>query len=428
MRFPGRMGALWFAVVLVTPLLGTWSAASPAADQTAIQHVLVLMQENRSFDSYLGRLHFQGQRKATPLRLSRHNPNPAKKGAKPIRVFHKKHYCEVADLDHSWTGSHVEYDHGKMDGFTKANVNAKDPTGRRAMGFYTKKDLPFYYWLYKTFAIGDRYFQSVLSQTFPNRFYLLAGTSFGRIRNDFPTAPDQFSQKTVFNELDDAGVSWRIYYNQVPFAFLFAYVRNNAAGHVFPISQYYVDAQAGTLPQVSFIDPIFVGQASVENDEHPPSNVQVGESFVHDVVQALTQSPNWPTSAMFITYDEHGGFSDHVPPPRAPRPDNIKPMLQKGDTKAAFDRYGFRVPAVVVSPFSKRHFVSHVVHDHTSILRSIEDRFGLPTLTRRDAAAKPMWEFFDFSHPSFLKPPALPAAPVNQQEQQYCKDKANGAP
>jgi phospholipase C len=423
------VGVVFSALAVLAPFLGRGTAAPAGADQP-IQHVLVLMQENRSFDSYLGRLHFMGQPASTPLRLTRHNPNPVKKNAKPIFVFHKKTYCEVADLDHSWNGSHAEYDRGRMDGFTKVNVNAKDPTGRRSMGFYTKKDLPFYYWLYTTFAMGDRYFASVLSQTFPNRFYLLAGTSFGHIRNDFPAAGDQFSQKTVFNELDDAGITWRIYYSQIPFAFEFAYVRDHAAGHVFPVQQYYTDAQAGNLPQVSFIDPIFVGHADVENDEHPPSDVQLGQSFVHDVIQALMQSPDWPSSALFLTYDEHGGFADHVPPPRAVKPDDIKPMLEKGDDKASFDRYGFRVPAVVVSPYSKPHFVSHVVHDHTSILRFIELRFGLPALTRRDAAANPMLEFFDFTNPAFLKPPTLPPAPVDQDKQQApaCRNGANGAP
>ena len=429
MRLP-RPALPLAAVLLLVSLTGTGShvpaGAAPAA--VPIDHIVILMQENRSFDSYFGRLHFQGQPAASPMSLKRHNPNPIKKGAKPIFVYHKKIYCEVADLDHSWNGSHIEYNHGRMNGFTKANVDPDDPKGRRAMGFYTKKDLPFYYWLYRTFAIGDRFFQSVLSQTFPNRFYLLAGTSFGHIRNDFPTTPDQFDQKTIFEELDAAGVTWKIYYSQVAFALVFAYVRDNSAGHVFPIQQYYNDAQAGTLPQVAFVDPILVGHADVENDEHPPSNIQLGQQFSHDVIEALVQSPNWPTSALFLTYDEHGGFADHVPPPRAVKPDDIKPMLQDGDIKAGFDRYGFRVPVVVVSPYAKKHFVSHVVHDHTSILRTIQDRFGLPTLTRRDAATKPMWEFFDFSDPPFLQPPTLPAAPVNQEQLQSpnCRNGVNG--
>jgi phospholipase C len=205
-----------------------------------------------------------------------------------------------------------------------------------------------------------------------------------------------------------------------PFAFEFSYVRDHAAGHVLPIEQYYADAAAGALPQVAFVDPIFVAPANVENDEHPPSNVQVGERFAKDVVDALFRSPDWPRSALFLTYDENGGFYDHVPPPAAPVPDGIAPMLQPGDVPGAFDRYGFRVPVVVVSPFWKPHFVSHVVNDHTSILRFIEVRFGLPPLTRRDAAANPLLEFFRFGRPSFAVPPTLPDAPLDPVQVAKC--------
>jgi hypothetical protein len=127
-----------------------------------------------------------------------------------------------------------------MDGFTATNMVAADPTGSRTMGYYDQRDLPFYYGLYNTYGTGDRYFASALTQTFPNRFYLLAGTSFGHIRNDFPSATG-YTQPTVFNLLDAAHVSWKIYYSQVAFANLFAYVRNHAPGNVVPISNYYID-------------------------------------------------------------------------------------------------------------------------------------------------------------------------------------------
>jgi phospholipase C len=376
------------------------------------------MQENRSFDHYLGKLHFQGQPAAEPEPLDAKNPNPL--GARPIRAYHKHRYCEVADLDHSWNGSHHEYDHGRMDGFTRANRVPADPTGHRTMGYYTKRDLPFYYALYSKFAMGDRYFSSVLSQTFPNRFYLLAGTSFGHIRNDFPAGANQFRHKTVFQELDRHHVTWKIYYAQVPFAFEFKYVRDHQAGHVFPIQQYYDDAKAGKLPQVAFIDPIFAGPTNVENDEHPPSNVQVGQRFAAKIIRKLFRSPDWKSSALFLTYDEHGGFYDHVRPPRAPRPDAIPPMLQRGDVKAGFGRYGFRVPMVAISPYSRRHFVSHAVYDHTSILKSIETRFGLPPLTNRDRLAKPLWGLFNFRHPSFMTHPKLPRAPLDPKQATVC--------
>jgi phospholipase C len=309
-----------------------------------------------------------------------------------------------------------------MDGFTRQNVDSTDPTGSRTMGFYDRGDLPFYYSLFSTFATSDRYFCSVLSQTFPNRFYFLAGTSFGHIRNDFPTGNPvtDFDQPTIFNLLDQAGVSWKIYYSQIAFAYEFGFVRNHAPGNVVPIQDFTTDAQNGTLPSVSFIDPIFIGQADVENDEHPPSDVQLGQNFVAGIINTLFASPQWGQSALFLTWDEHGGFYDHVPPPAACVPDDIPPMLQSGDEPGAFDRYGIRVPVVVVSPFARPHYVSHKVYDHTSILRFIETRFDLPALTARDANADPMLELFDFQHARFRRPPRLPRARIDARRLAQC--------
>jgi len=424
------------AVALVAAIAGSGFVAPGAAgpitaaaddehEHLPIDHVVVLMQENRSFDSYFGELHFEGQPRSTPLPPESSNPNPTNEDAPPIKVFHKTALCEVADVNHSWTGTHQEIDSGRMDGFTAANAIATDPTGSRAMGFYDKRELPFYYALFSQFAMGDRYFASVPGPTFPNREYLLAATSFGHIRNDLPAAG--LPGRSIFNLLDEAHVSWKIYFQDLPAGFLFAYVRQHAAGHAVPVSQYFTDAAAGQLPQVSFVDPMFTGSNNVESDEHPPANVQVGEQFTASVISGLFKSPQWGSSALFLTYDEHGGFFDHVAPPRAPVPDNIAPMLGPGDVDATFDRYGVRVPAVVVSPFAKRHFVSHRVHDHTSILRFIERRFGLPALTQRDAHANPMLEFFDFEHPSFARPPVLPAAPLDPVGAANCAALGSGS-
>jgi phospholipase C len=406
----GLVAGAAIVAMLPTVLSSGGAEAGSGLPAHQIKHIVVLMQENRSADTYLGQLSVQGQPgyEAEP---TTGNPDPLNPG-NTIVPFHKTALCETSDLNHSWNGSHQEWDNGAMDGFTAANdINSPDnsdpadPSGARSMGYYDKTDLPFYNWLYKKWAIGDRYFGSVLSQTFPNRFFLLAGTSFGHIANDLPTSPTEFSQPSIFELLDAANITWKVYFSQIPFAYTFAYVRNHAPGNVVPVDQYYSDAKAGTLPQVSFVDPIFEGAPNVENDEHPPSNVQVGQRFSWRVIKKLERSPQWPTSALFFTYDEHGGFYDHVPPPAAVAPDAIPPMLAAGDTPGGFDRYGFRVPVAVVSPYSKHHFVSHVVHDHTSILRFIEERFGLPALTARDAAADPMFEFFDFSTPHFLSPP-----------------------
>jgi len=403
----------------------------PHGDQIPIDHIIVLMQENRSFDHYFGQLYRQGQPRARREPRRAWNPDPTGERHR-IRAFHQTLLCEVTDLAHSWNKSHDEWNGGQMDGFTAANADDLDPTGRRAMGYYTRHDLRFYYALYATFAMGDRYFSSVLGPTYPNRFYLLAGTSFGHIRNDLPAGEDQFDQPTIFDLLDDAGVSWKIYVSPsavpVPFAVLFATVRNLDPDHIVPLSEYYADAAAGTLPQVGFVDPTFIGPPNVESDEHPPANPQVGQTFVAEVVQALFDSPNWRRSALFLTYDEHGGYYDHVPPPKACVPDDIPPMLEPGDTPGKFNRLGIRVPVVVVSPYARPHFVSHRVHDHTSILRFIETRFDLPALTRRDANAFPMLEFFDFRHKAFRKPPSLPLASLDLDRAAECPGPPPAAP
>ncbi len=388
----------------------TLPAGTPHGAQIPLDTIVVLMQENRSFDHYFGLLQRAGK-KITPRKAS--NPDPT--GGQPIRRFHEKRYCEVADLDHSWSATHSEWNGGAMDGFTAANVDPGDLTGSRTMGYFTRADLPFYYKLYQKFPIGDHYFCSLLGPTFPNRFYLLTGTSAGRTRNVFTT----FSGQSIFQLLDAAGVSWKIYYSQLPFAALIGYVQAHL-DHTVAIDQYFTDAAAGTLPQVAFLDPIFLDDENVENDEHPPANVQIGQEFVARVVRALFASPQWNQAAMFLMYDEHGGFYDHVPPPPACVPDATPPNLQPTDPPGAFDRYGIRVPVVVVSPWARKRFVSHVVHDHTSILRFIETRFDLPALTNRDANADPMLEFFDFSRRGFANPPLLPAAVIDPTHAAQC--------
>jgi phospholipase C len=205
-----------------------------------------------------------------------------------------------------------------------------------------------------------------------------------------------------------------VYSSQIAYVNFFVYVRSHSAGRVNTIAQYYTDAQHGQLPQVAFIDPVFGGARDVQSDEHPPANVHVGQKFVADVIKALSQSPNWPSSALFLTYDEHGGYYDHVPPPEAMPPDNLPPTGATSGTSAAFDRYGIRVPFAAVSPFAKKHFVSHVVYDHTSILRFIETRFGLPALGARDAGADPMLDLFDFKSPPFATPPTPTETVVDQ--------------
>jgi phospholipase C len=389
--------------------------------QIPVDHVVVLMQENRSFDHYFNKLH--GRLKAVE-RVPEGASNPDPQGGPPIRPFRSPSLCEVDDIDHSWNGTHRAWNGGAMDGFTAENVIPLDPSGARAMHYLTKKDLPFYYKLYSTFATSDRHFCSVLGPTFPNRHYLLAGTSFGHIRNDFPSSTAEFAQRTVFEQLDEAGVDWKIYQSDLAFGLLYSYVRELSA-NIVPVANFFADAAAGTLPAVAFIDPIFLGDEG--NDEHPPRNPQLGQAFVASVVQAMFASPQWPRSALFVLYDEHGGYWDHVPPPPACVPDDVPPLLQPGDVVADFDRYGIRVPLVVVSPFARRKHVSHVVTDQTSVLRFIQTRFDLAALTRRDANADPLLGMFDFAAPPFLQPPRLPKAKLDTKRTVGCQGSASGA-
>jgi phospholipase C len=421
-RITRRQLGTMTAGAALSALVGSGLPSSTPARATStglqqVQHIVVVMQENHSFDNYFGRLPALGQPDADGLPGDAANPDPTNPGGPAIAAFHADGACAVSDLDHSWNGTHLSINGGRMDGFTATNLHPLDPNGSRAMAYHTDDELNFYYSLYSQFAIGDRYFSSVPGPTFPNRFYLLAGTSFGHIFNALPdlqSDPNAFAPPngTIFEQLDRAGVSWKVYFSQVPFAILFGYVRKHW-WNLVPISRYYFDAILGRLPQVAFIDPTFVGSPNVENDEHPPSNIQIGQRYVAGIIRTLMASPNWSSSVLFHTYDEHGGYYDHVAPPAATPPDNIAPMLRPGDVAGAFDQYGVRVPVAVVSPFSKQAHVSHAVYDHTSILKFISTRFNLPPLTNRVAAADAMLDFFDFENPPFVRPPQLPITSIN---------------
>ncbi len=388
----------------------TLGACAYTGKHIPIDHIVLIMQENRSFDHYFQKLPEYGQPDVDVAPPGTTVPAP---DGTPIAWAHRTDYC-FDDTNHEWSGSHEEYDDGKNDGFAKANAKSSDPTGARAMGYYDDTDIPFYYELVNTFATSDRYFCGVLGPTWPNRLYFYAATSFGNTTN-IPADGDN-----IFAEMNDAGVSWRIYRaNFAPEGMLTSTLIANL-DKVLDISQFAVDAAAGDLPDVTFVDAVFNKDGAAEGSEHPPADPQVGQKFVYDQIHALMTSPLWPKSAMFVTYDEHGGLYDHVPPPAACEPDDIAPKLSAGDPPGKFDRYGFRVPVYVVSPYAKAHFVSHEIHSHTSILRFVEARFNLPALTNRDANSDAMLDLFDFKNPPFMTPPELHEPPVDQAKLDAC--------
>jgi phospholipase C len=363
-----------------------------------IQNIIILMMENHSFDDHLGTL---GPHVGFPVRhgvLRAANPDG---NGNLVHAFHMPTTCQPANAGptQSWNASHIAFSNGNH-GFVLAS-------GPIAMGYWTAADIPFYYGLAQTFPLASRWFCSTLCQTYPNRRFLMAGTAAGIIDTSGAslTAPPP-PNGNIFERLSAHGISWRNYYSDVPsLGVLLAFAEQNA-DKVSHMSQFFSDAAAGTLPAVSLVDPVYLGQGSEENGD-----IRIGELFASRVINAVMESPQWPTTLLVWLYDEHGGYYDHVRPPRAIPPDDIAPNLQPGDEPGGYDRYGFRVPAAVVSPYARPNHVSHVVRDHTAILRFIERKWNLGALTYRDANADDLFDCLDFHHPpAFLNPPTLPAA------------------
>jgi phospholipase C len=256
-----------------------------------------------------------------------------------------------------------------------------------------------------------------MGPTGANRAYSFAGTSVGFVSDPQPPSGG-LPNLTIFDLLDQAGISWRYYYqNAAPEWITVWSVYNTDSNKVVPMSSYFDDIKNdATLPQVVFIE---------ENgnlDEHPKpnpgtnssgQNIQNGAKNMSSIIGALMASPSWKSSVFILAYDEGGGMHDHVIPANMTQPDGYAPAIASTDQPGIFNQAGFRVPFVVVSPWTVPHLVSHLNRDHTSFLKLIETRFSLPPLTARDDAADNMTEFFNFQSPSWMTPPTLPVQPTN---------------
>ncbi|MDQ1361795.1 MAG: phospholipase [Acidimicrobiaceae bacterium] len=371
-----------------------------------LQHIVVLMMENHSFDNHFGALRRAGVDGLTfDSDGQAMNSSPAPGGGM-IAASPAPSTCQAGyTISQSWDASHQCWDGGRNDDFVKV-------CGPASMYFYTKTQLPFYFGLASTFPLCDRYFSSVMAQTYPNRRFLMAGSAFGMVSDPLPSPTDPNPRPegfgTVFDLLNAYGITWRDYFVDLPTAGLFPYVVEQNPGNVVPVSQFFADCAAGTLPQVSLVDP-----ESFEGSEENPQDAQTGAYYAYQVITAVMNSPAWESTALILTFDEHGGYYDHVAPVPAVPPDGIPPSVPSGDTYGdLYSWTGFRVPTVVVSPWAKPNFVSHAVYDHTSILRTIEAKWNLPALSNRDANANTMLQCFDFDAAAFLRPPALPPAPL----------------
>jgi phospholipase C len=396
-------------------------------DAGQVNHIVFMLQENRSFDMYFGKLNEYRAGIGLPEDvddLPSGASNPSVDGSTTVTAFHLQTMC-TEDLSPFWNESHVAFNKQvpgsntpKLDGFVTAAGNyatkeaLHDTAGLRAMGYYDASDIPFYYYLASQFAISDRVFAPVQTNTNSNRHYLYAATSSGHVY-PWSDAPD--SHKTIADLLEEKGLSWRIYAQKPSSSIFFEFATSlGLSSHVVWLDQFFTDAASGNLPAVAMVE-------LAADDEHPQNNIQQGAAQAARIISALMTSPNWKDSAMFLSYDESGGLYDHVPPITTVAPDDIPVLdLMPSDicytgcsgSAISFTRSGYRVPFILISPYAKPHYVSHTPADYTAVLKFIEDRFGLPRLSARDAAQPSLDELFDYSSPN-LNPPTPPSQPTN---------------
>lgn len=364
---------------LLSPAAAATGLPDPAA--SGIDHIVVVMMENRSFDHFLGWLPGGDGKQSGLTYVDRYGV--------PHGTHHLTAYasCGYADPDHSYEGGRIELNGGKCDGWLKAGDNDE-----LAVGYYTQRDLGFLGQAAPAWTVCDRYFSAVMAETYPNRFYMHAAQT-DRLHNS--TA--QATMPTIWDRLADAGLSGKYYFSDIPFTALWYDKYHDLSA---PFADFLADAAAGRLPAVSFVDPRFEDESSgTSSDDHPHADIRAGEAFLAEVYDAVTSSPNWANTLLVVNYDEWGGFFDHVAPGTAP------------DVSSDTALRGFRVPALVVSPRARRGAVAHATYDHTSVLRTIEWRWGLPALTPRDAAARNIAEVLDFANPPNLSAPAITVPP-----------------
>ncbi|HEY1831087.1 MAG TPA: alkaline phosphatase family protein [Acidimicrobiales bacterium] len=395
-----------------------------------IEHVVLVMLENHSFDNILGMLG-----RGDGYTLGAHGLPTATNPYTDGRLQHAFQMPSVVQLSNSpsqeWRASYEAYNGGRMDGFVSAIIGPTiaEEVGAVAMGYFTGDELPFTYSLASTFPVADRWFGSMLGQTDPNRRFLIAGTSSGMTDDLSLSALDPqdaflaipAANGTIFDRFDLFNISWADYATGFPLGYSPELFPVNDAALLLGstkrnIGQFFTDAAAGTLPSFSFVEPDY----NVQSQENP-QNVAAGDGFLAQVVNALGQSPNWSRSLLIFTYDEHGGYYDHVVPPVALAPDLIPPIVQPGEsTYEGFERYGVRVPGLVVSPFAKRNYVSSMLYDHTSVLALLSRKWNLPAMTYRDANANDLTDLIDLPAlasgvPTFPELPKL-AAPGDTAE------------
>jgi len=445
-----RSGAAAGALAGIAPLLEPAKVLERALAATAkectslseIDHVVIFINENRSFDSYFGT--YSGVRgfsdPKAPLLTDGsgkpifYQPFPGTEGEAYggyLLPFHfdttQNGEC-VCDISHEWKALHECWNGGELDKFLDVHLQTNPKFGHNTMGYYTKQDLPFFHALAENFTLCDRYYCSVLGPTDPNRLYSMSAT-IDLNATGGPSLQTQVSKRAEYygkftwrtypEQLQSAGISWKVY--STPdgdegdgvLHYFKAYEENaelkeKAFTPSFP-ADFKLDCETGQLPQVSWI------LASLTDSEHPPAPVTSGEAVLAEALDALTANKSvWEKSVLFFTYDENGGFFDHVPPPTPPPGTKGEELKNDSELAGGFKGpigLGFRVPMLVISPFSRGGLVCKKTFDHTSTLRFLERRFGpeVPNLSRwRRGHTGDMTAALNFAVPPDASVPSLP--------------------
>ena len=440
-----------------SPITQSATVTVTASNAGVIKHIFFMLQENRSFDMYFGQLGaYRPGRLAQfgitdTATIDSFSPTVtltnSNTGAK-VQPFHETTVC-TENLSPAWDESHHDVSltggdpawattttftnssfamQSFLDTTASGGTQLYDPNGTRALGYYNQQDLPYYYDLASFFPTSDSWHSPILANTVPNRMYMMAATSFGHEYPDGSADHPAYAAPTIFRAMNTANVSWLYYYHDGVFLANFQdFADPKIQPKVFPVSDLmnrlagicsgdHCDADQA-LPQVIFIDS---ASGSSGLDEHPDNNIQTGAAYVQSIISALMNSDAWKDSVFILTFDEGGGLYDHVPPFMVPPPDTDGPgqcpdanngsvdYCRVGKLGGTFNLTGFRVPLIVISPYAKPNFVSHVPRDYTAILAFIEKQFGVQPLTARDTywqdPSRDMSEFFDFTTAT---PPSL---------------------
>jgi phospholipase C len=381
------------AVAIVAALASAAAATAAPPTTTPIRHFVTLLQENHTYDNYFG-VYPRGDGLPKGVCMPNDPRRPHGPCTKPFHIGSNK--VVPRDLDHSAATAKLQFARGRMNDFVHA-LDLRNEDGRLAMGYRNGSDIPYYWNLADQYVLYDHFFSSAGAGSYLNHVYWVTGTAAG----GYDRVPKGGIRNvmTIFDRLDRAGISWKFYVQNyepnLTYRTLSHFPGNRASqviwvpllnmprflddprlrGHIVDLDQYFKDLADGTLPAVSYIAPS-------GPSEHPPSNLASGQAFVRTLINALIESPEWKSSAFLLAYDDWGGWYDHVKPPRVDK-----------------YGYGFRVPAILVSPYARHRYIDSTQLDFTSILKFIEQNWRLQPLAKRDARANSIATGFDFAAP-----------------------------